>query len=252
MPNTVVRTPSGLGQAHAGAGTPEPDLEAGHAPVSAATARYLEAAYYIRAEGEVIRRGRLADWLDVSAPSVTQAVSRFVREGLLREGPSHSVELTDEGDQVAAEIVRRHRIVEAWLVATLGLDWAAADEEAHRLAYAFSDDVLDRLHESLGRPWACPHGNPIPGERQPPSRARRLVEVPLGSRGRIFRVSEVTEHQAPEVLDSLYRLGLTPTTEITLLRLNPDGSATVKARARPATLQRPVARAVWITNDESG
>ncbi len=219
-----------------------------HREVSASTARYLEAAYYLRGEGEAIRRGRLADWLDVSAPSVTQAVSRFVREGLVREGPAHTVELTDHGEQVAAEIVRRHRIVEAWLVSTLGLDWAAADEEAHRLAHAFSDAVLDRLHETLGRPAACPHGNPIPGEHQPPADARRLVEVPLGSKGRIFRVSEVAEHEAPVVLDSLYRLGLTPTTEITLLCRNHDGSATVRSRRGEARLAAAVAKAVWITN----
>ncbi|MGH9072268.1 MAG: metal-dependent transcriptional regulator, partial [Acidimicrobiales bacterium] len=102
------------------------------ASVSPANLRYLEAAYYLAGEGEVVRRARLASWLGISAPAVTQGVSRLVRDGLMCQGPNQELELTGEGLRVAADLVRRHRIIEAWAVFTLGLDWVSADDEAQR------------------------------------------------------------------------------------------------------------------------
>src|ERR671935_1116566 len=78
-------------------------------------ARYLEAIFYIRAEGEVVRSARLADWLGVSRPTVTAALRRMSRDGMERLTPRKDIELTGRGDAEAASIVRRHRIVERWL-----------------------------------------------------------------------------------------------------------------------------------------
>src|SRR5213592_4862542 len=78
-------------------------------------AHYLEAIYYIRAEGEVVRSARLADWLSVSR--------RMVRDGMVRLNAHKEIELTARGDSAASAIVRRHRIVERWMTDVLGLDW---------------------------------------------------------------------------------------------------------------------------------
>jgi DtxR family Mn-dependent transcriptional regulator len=215
------------------------------ATVSPAVARYLEAAFYIRGEGEPVRRARLAEWLGVSAPSVTQVVNRLIRDGLVAEGPGHSVELTDAGEHIAADIVRRHRIVEFWLVRTLGLDWVAADAEAQTLAHGISDLVLRRLHEAIGRPTACPHGNPIPGEHHPARPARRLAELAAGATGQVSRISEVTEHDAPAVLTTLYAAGLTPGTAVTVRTADRRG-VEVEARGRTTTLPLGTAAAVWV------
>ena len=134
---------------------------------SETTERYLEAIYYIEHEGEVPRPGRLAEWLGVSAPTVTVSLQRLARDGLIRIAEDRSVELTDEGGVAAATIVRRHRIVERWLTDVLGFDWATADIEAQSLTHGMSALVLERIDESLGRPTTCPHGNVIPG-RTPP------------------------------------------------------------------------------------
>src|SRR3977135_2487803 len=95
-------------------------------------AHYLEAIYYIRAEGEVVRSARLADWLTVSRPTVTVALRRMTRDGMVRLNAHKEIELTARGDAAAAAIVRRHRIVERWMTDVLGLDWGAADGEAER------------------------------------------------------------------------------------------------------------------------
>ena len=178
---------------------------------SETTERYLEAIYYIEHEGEVPRPGRLAEWLGVSAPTVTVSLQRLARDGLIRIAEDRSVELTDEGGRAAATIVRRHRIVERWMTDVLGLDWATADLEAAQLTHGMSDVVLDRLDDQLGRPSTCPHGNVIPG-RTPPEGRRlvRLVDLADGEHARVARISEVAEHEAPQLLHILDQRGIVP------------------------------------------
>src|SRR5881227_946822 len=125
-------------------------------PPSEVVAHYLEAIYYIRAEGEVVRSARLADWLSVSRPTVTIALRRMVRDGMVRLNAHKEIELTARGDSAAAAIVRRHRIVERWMTDVLGLDWVAADAEAERLEHAVSEVVEETLYRALGRPTSCP------------------------------------------------------------------------------------------------
>src|SRR5579884_272653 len=92
-----------------------------------AAARYLEAIYYLSHEGEDVRPGRLAEWLGVSPPTVTVALQRLGRDGLIRMGGGRPVTLTPEGEAAAAGVVRRHRVVECWLTEDLGFDWVTAD-----------------------------------------------------------------------------------------------------------------------------
>src|ERR1700704_1291047 len=90
-------------------------------------AHYLEAIYYIRAEGEVVRSARLADWLSVSRPTVTVALRRMVRDGMVRLNAPKEIALTARGDAAAAAIVRRHRIVERWRTDGLGAAWGGGE-----------------------------------------------------------------------------------------------------------------------------
>src|ERR1700704_7127516 len=101
-------------------------------PPSEVIAHYLEAIYYIRAEGDVARSARLADWLSVSRPTVTVALRRMVRDGMVRLNAHKEIALPARGDAAAAAIVRRHRIVERWMTDALGLDRGAGDGEAER------------------------------------------------------------------------------------------------------------------------
>jgi DtxR family Mn-dependent transcriptional regulator len=156
------------------------------------------------------------------------------------------VQLTDSGARAAAEIVRRHRILERWLTDTLGLDWATADREAASLAHGVSPVVLERIDATLGYPSTCPHGNVIPG-RAPPrgSRLRRLTELEPGTRGRVARISEVAEHDAPHLLATLSAHMLYPGTEVEVLE---PGGHRVDAGTGPFNVDGLVAKAVWVAS----
>jgi DtxR family Mn-dependent transcriptional regulator len=221
--------------------------EDSHAQRSETSERYLEAIYYIEHEGEVPRPGRLAEWLGVSAPTVTVSLQRLARDGLVRIAGDRSVELTDAGAEAAATIVRRHRIVERWLTDVLGLDWAAADLEAQTLTHGMSVTVLDRLDEQLGHPNTCPHGNLIPGRSAPAGRSlMRLVDLADGESARVARISEVAEHEAPQLLRILDRCGVIPGIEVRVVARAPAGW-TLRAGESPETTVDPgTARAVWV------
>jgi DtxR family Mn-dependent transcriptional regulator len=208
---------------------------------------YLEAIFYIWNEGEAVRSARLADWLGVSRPTVTVALRRMSRDGMVRLNSHKEIELTPKGRRMAEAIVRRHRIMERWLTDGLGLDWVTADEEAARLEHAVSDVVEKRLYEVLGRPATCPHGNPIPGYSEAAPNEVRLTNVQAGSRASITRVSEVAEREAPLLLAYLHERKLVPGQEIGVLEVDGVGrTLRVEAGAREVTLSHDTAAKLWV------
>ena len=210
-------------------------------PPSEVIAHYLEAIYYIRAEGEVVRSARLADWLSVSRPTVTVALRRMTRDGMLRLNARKEIELTARGETAAAAIVRRHRIVERWLTDVLGLDWVTADAEAERLEHAVSEVVEETLYRALGRPTSCPHGNPIPGHSTMRANELRLSALKPGETGTITRISEVAQREAPPLLQYLHDRGLTPGTRITVQEVDEVGRTMQLRAARLLTLSSETA-----------
>jgi DtxR family Mn-dependent transcriptional regulator len=209
--------------------------------------RYLEAIYYMWSEGEPTRSARLADWLGVSRPTVTVALRRMARDGMVRMNRRKEIEMTAAGRRVAESIVRRHRIMERWLTDVLGLDWVAADEEAARLEHAISEKVERRLYETLGRPRTCPHGNPIPGHSKSSPRERRLATLDAGARAAISRVSEVAEREAPLLLAYLAERRLTPGRKVDVVEVD-DVGRTIRIRAgkREVTLSHDTAAKLWV------
>lgn len=209
--------------------------------------RYLEAIYYMWSEGESLRSARLADWLGVSRPTVTIALRRMARDGLVRMSRTKEIELTPRGMAQAESIVRRHRIMERWLTDGLGLDWVTADEEAARLEHAVSEVVERRLYETLGRPRTCPHGNPIPGHSKAVEHEVRLAGLAPGARAAITRVSEVAEREAPKLLAYLHDRGLTPGRELRVVDVD-DVGRTLRLRAGESevTLSHETAGKLWV------
>ena len=208
---------------------------------------YLEAIYYMWSEGEPLRSARLADWLEVSRPTVTVALRLMAGYGMVKMNRRKEIELTAAGRRAAEAIVRRHRIMERWLTDGLGLYWVTADVEAARLEHAVSYVVERRLYEVLGRPRTCPHGNPIPGYSKPAPGEVRLAMLPPGSQAEISRVSEVAEREAPLLLAYLHERGLTPGRTIAVVEV--DGVAgTIRLRSgkRSVTLGRDTATKLWV------
>jgi DtxR family Mn-dependent transcriptional regulator len=213
--------------------------------------RYLEAIYYMWSEGEPPRSARLADWLGVSRPTVTVALRRMARDGMVRMNSRKEIEMTAAGRRVAESIVRRHRIMERWLTDVLGLDWVAADTEAARLEHAVSEKVERRLYETLGRPRTCPHGNPIPGHSKASPKERRLATLGAGARAAISRVSEVAEREAPLLLAYLDGRRLTPGRKIEPSRSTTSGarSASGLASGRSLSATTPPRSSGWFPHD---
>jgi DtxR family Mn-dependent transcriptional regulator len=188
-----------------------------------------------------VRSARLADWLSVSRPTVTVALRRMTRDGMVRLNAHKEIELTVRGDQAAAAIVRRHRIMERWLTDVLGLDWVTADAEAERLEHAVSQLVEETLYRSLGRPTTCPHGNPIPGHSTMRPNELRLSALRPGDTGTITRISEVAQREAPPLLQYLHDRGLHPGTRITVEEVDEVGRTIQLRAARRLTLSTETA-----------
>ena len=177
-----------------------------------AAAEYLMTIRYMHAEGQPVIAARLAERLGVSAATVSEMVTRLVREGLLAvDGETRQLNLTEAGRTAAERTFRRHALSEWLLTEVIGLGWAEADEEAHHLQHALSDRVTDRIDELLGRPPTCPHGNPIPREGRTPERPAglRLSDAVAGSDVTILRVTEEAEEDA-RLLTFLQQNGVRP------------------------------------------
>ncbi len=220
---------------------------ANSSPPSEVISHYLEAIYYMRAEGETVRSARLADWLAVSRPTVTVALRRMARDGMVRLNRRKEIELTRRGEHAAAAIVRRHRIMERWLTDALGLDWVTADDEAARLEHAVSQVVEDRLYRVLGKPTTCPHGNAIPGYSTPRSDERPLSALKAGETGAITRISEVAQREAPPLLQYLHDRRLVPRARVKVIEVDTVGR-TLRLRAgdRELTLSSETASKIWV------
>ncbi|HEY8117589.1 MAG TPA: metal-dependent transcriptional regulator [Actinomycetota bacterium] len=232
---------------------PKPSAPLERAVRSETVKHYAETIFYIRQEEGRVRPGRLAEWLGVSAPTVTVTLQRLARDGFVEIAGDRSVTLTPTGEDLAAKIVRVHRLLERWLTDVLGLDWAAADEEAQRLASGVSELVADRLDETLGYPATCPHGNVVPGREPPYGELVALSDLQPGVGARVRRISEVAEHDAPDLLRELDAYGL-----VTGARIEVSG-ADASVQAIPVDVggvTRPigtnVGRLIWVEPESSG
>jgi DtxR family Mn-dependent transcriptional regulator len=171
----------------------------------------------------------------------------MVREHLIEIGRTKAITLTRAGAVEAAGIVRRHRIAERWLTDYVGLDWTQADEEASKLEHALSDLVADRLLELIGRPTTCPHGNPIPGVDAPRFPERPLNSMQQGEMSQVQRISEVAEHEAPELLRFLGEHGFGLGVAVTTIEVSHAAQTqTVRVGDRDVTLSLDVAGKIWV------
>ena len=136
---------------------------------------------------------QLAERLGVGASTVSETVRRMCGMGLLEHERYGAISLTEEGRNLAVAMVRRHRLLETYLVERLGYQWDEVHEEAEVLEHAVSDLLIDRMDAALGHPRRDPHGDPIPtaqGELEPSS-ARTIEEMPQGTAGVVTQRSTV-------------------------------------------------------------
>ncbi len=129
---------------------------------SASREDYLRAVYHLMEENDKVRSVDLADYLNVTKPSVSEMLKELGNEGLIEHKKYSKVKLTAKGHKIAKNLTSKHRLIEKFLKDMLKINKEDVHDEAHRLEHAFSDDSIDKLRKLLGNPKTDPHGKPIP------------------------------------------------------------------------------------------
>lgn len=176
---------------------------------SVAVENYLKHLLLLSEETDgLVPMGALSAALSVVPGTVTTMIKGLATDGLVVHRPRHGVKLTAAGRRLALGVLRKHRLVETFLVNVLKMDWGAVHAEAEQLEHAISDAVLDRLDALLGHPATDPHGDPIPS-RQGKLRSQVYATLATCAVARPWRVVRVTE-QTAEFLQFAEQHGLLP------------------------------------------
>lgn len=190
--------------------------------ITQAMQEYLAETYrlaYYQDGNPYISTSDLANVLHVSAPAVTRMVQRLKNAGYLEHEPYRGICLTPAGEQEALLAIRRHRLVERFLVDVMRFGWHEVHDDADQLGAVVSDDLVARMEKLAGNPRRCPHGEPIP---TPDGRMPQVVDYLLNEMepGRDWVLSRVATHDADK-LQYLGTLGLIPGTRFHLVERAP-------------------------------
>lgn len=208
---------------------------------------YLGAIYDLAGSEKPVIGARLARYMNLSAPSITEALRRMQKDGYVRMGGKKQIRLTSKGLGIAETMARRHRLLERWLTDVLGLDWARAHDEAHRLEHALSPVVEEKLAQLLGMPSTCPHGNPIPG--MPAPEAHHPIPLSQAVAGQNLVVDRITEEAEADrqLLRFLWESGVRPGVRLTVSDVAPyAGTISVLLDGRTVTMGLAAANKIWV------
>lgn len=208
---------------------------------------YLKNIYELTENGETASTNALARKLNISAPSVTGMVQKLAsaKPALVEYHKHQGVTLTKEGRKAALEVIRHHRLLEAWLVQTLGYSWDEVHEEAERLEHVISEDFERRIATAMGHPVRDPHGELIPTEdlKMPLDDSTSLSSLRPNQTAIIQRVKA----SETKLLRYLEGLGLVPGTQIEIKEYSPfDQNLTIKVGRRSFVLGLNITSKIFV------
>jgi DtxR family Mn-dependent transcriptional regulator len=205
---------------------------------------YLKAIHELqREEGSPVSTSRIAEYLDVTPPTVTSMMEKLAERELVNREKYKGVELTDEGETVAIEIIRHHRLLESFLVDQLDYEWTQVHEEADVLEHHISEEFEARIAETLDDPTVDPHGDPIPTETlEPPAEdeTQPLSSFEVGDRVVVARVRDRNETE----LEYLSDAGIVPGKELEVTEVAPIGMLAVSFEDGEQHLPEAVANTI--------
>ncbi|MHC2998408.1 metal-dependent transcriptional regulator [Microbacterium sp. HJ5] len=202
---------------------------------------YLKTIYHhTEWQDDRITPSQLAAELGLAPSSVTEMVQKLAAQGLVTHRPYGPIALSEAGERRAAAIIRRHRLIETWLVGEFGYAWDEVHDEAEVLEHAISDRLLEGIDERLGRPRFDPHGDAIPDAA---GRVERvpfvlLAAAPAGHTGQVLRVSD----RDPQLLRAVEAAGVAVGAEATV-----TDASTLRIGDGDVTLPDGAAEAVWLS-----
>jgi DtxR family Mn-dependent transcriptional regulator len=218
--------------------------------LSHAMENYLKVIYEILEQEDRATTSLIAGSMGIAAASVTAMVKKLAELRLIRYAPYQGVRLTAAGKKTALEVVRHHRLLEAYLSEALGVPWDRVHDEADQLEHVLSEDLEDRIAAALGEPSVDPHGAPIPSRDGIIQRAstRRLTAVESGE---TVTVVEVADRDSG-LLRFLGGLRLFPGTIVEVLAVDPyQGPLVLRANGREFTLGAAAAEKIRVTSPSS-
>jgi DtxR family transcriptional regulator, Mn-dependent transcriptional regulator len=205
---------------------------------------YLEVIYYLSARNEPVIAARLADWMHVTAPTVTNIVAKMEQREYITRDSHNLITLTEDGFALAEAMVRRHRILERFLVDVMGLPWHQIHDEAVRLEHALSPTMEARIESLVGSSLTCPHGNPIPGNLATYPGTVQLSQAAPGQVFTILRIAEEAEEQI-DLIRFLQSNDLTPGSRLDVLDQSAMYGVTLRRGDQTITLTPQMAVALW-------
>jgi len=213
-----------------------------HPPVE----EYLQAIDSLNEEGTPAIQARIAERLGRSAPTVSEMLDRLATDGYV-ERAGRTINLTEQGQDVAQTVLRKHRLAERLLVDVIGLPWHLVHDEAGRWEHVMSDEVMTRLTQILGDPATCPHGNPIPGSANKVEASSQvsLADIGPGQRVRFERLGEEVELDGT-TLRYLDDAGFIPGATAIVTDKGPDGTLLVDAEGTTLVLDTDLCRRLFV------
>lgn len=217
-------------------------------PLTAPVEDYLKAIYAFERDGHSAATNDIAQRLSIAPASVSGMVQRLAEQGLVAYERYRGVRLTAAGRRAALRTLRRHRVIEAYLVQALGYGWDSVHDEAERLEHSASDTLIDRMASAIGEPDTDPHGAPIPTREGTIDETphQTLADAPVGTRARVVRVGD----EDPGMLRYLDSLGLRPGAEVILMNRAPfDGPLTIEVGSATRQVGATLASRVMVAPD---
>lgn len=218
-------------------------------PHSRAVEDFLKAIYILQQQNERVSTNALSEELNITAPSVTNMAHRLHAEGLVDYRKYYGLRLTEIGLSIAVHTVRRHRLIELYLVQELGYTLIDVHLEAENLEHAVSDQFVEAINHKLNYPTFDPHGDPIPQEDGSISHRNLipLVQLEVGQSGIIQRLKT----QNPAMLEYTLSRGLELNTWLQLISLDPfDGPVTLALKDKQIMIAHQVAQYIYIELDD--
>lgn len=211
---------------------------------------FLKAIYSLQQNSERVSTNTLAEALTISAPSVTDMAQRMVKDGLVDYQKYRGVLLTAAGEEVALKIIRRHRLIELYLVNELGYELHEVHEEAENLEHAVSERFIEAIAHKLDDPDVDPHGDPIPAADGTVAvrEAQPLSEWPEGKRGIVARLRTDNADMLRHILDR----GLKLNAEVEILSRDPfEGPLTVRVDGAERIIGHHVASCILLAENSA-